>query len=552
MGIFLLLLAIIVAIIAYKIYGTYVSNQVEVDDNKPTPAHTHYDGIDYVPTKVPILLGHHFASIAGAGPIVGPIIALAYGWLPAYLWILIGVVFIGAVHDFTSIFASIRHEGKSIGEIIESHLGSVGKRLFLAFSWSTLILVVAVFLDVVAKTFVHNGAVATASILFILLALLFGFVLYKGRAPLGLASLGGVFLLGVSVYLGIQFPISGNYNTWVILMIIYIFAASVLPVWILLQPRDYLNSFLLYALILGALVGIFFYGPQLHIASFNGFNNPNLGPLFPILFITVACGAISGFHSLVGSGTTSKQLDKESDAKKIGYGGMLIEGVLAVIAIIAGATLASGDFNQLFADRKFIPIFAAGVSKFLASIPFLHISEKAGETFTSLAVAAFALTSLDTATRLARFAVQEFFEDKSFERTPLKIFTNRYIATFVTVFFGALLLLSGGALKLWPLFGSANQLLAALALLAITVWLSIRGKNHRFTFIPMVFMYLVTSTTLILLIKKYLVDAFNPLLAVISLLLLILAIVLAFRSYRTIKNNSTTKIIQQKEIKMNS
>jgi carbon starvation protein len=546
MGLLLLIISILVTIIAYKTYGTFIATKLGVDDSKTTPAHTMYDGVDYVPTKVPILLGHHFASIAGAGPIVGPIIALAYGWLPAYLWILIGVVFIGAVHDFASIFASIRHQGKSIGEIIENHLGFTGKRLFLSFSWATLILVVAVFLDVVAKTFIHNPSVATASILFIGIAFLFGVGLYKMNLPLGIITLGGVLLLALSIYVGLRFPIEASYTTWIIILIGYIFIASVLPVWVLLQPRDYLNSFLLYALILGALVGIFFYGPSLHIEAYSGFTNVNLGPLFPILFITVACGAISGFHSLVGSGTTSKQLDRETDAKKIGYGGMLIEGILAVIAIIAGATLISSDFHAMFAERKFIPIFAAGVSKFLASLPLLNISESTGRTFTSLAVAAFALTSLDTATRLARFAVQEFFEDPVLEKTPLKLFQNRYLATTLTVLAGAVLLLSGGALKLWPLFGSANQLLAALALLAVTVWLSVRRKENKYTLIPMIFMYFVTTATLILLIRKYIWIEFHPVLATIAFLLLILSMTLAVKSYQVMKNKDITKKDKQK------
>lgn len=541
MGAGLLIIAVIIVLIAYRLYGSYIASILKLDDTKPTPAFEQNDGVDYVPTKYPVLLGHHFASIAGAGPIVGPIIALAYGWLPAYLWILIGVIFIGAVHDFTSIVASVRHQGKSIGEIIEHRLGVVGKRLFLAFSWATLVLVVAVFLDVVAKTFVHNGSVSTASSLFIFIALIFGMLIYRLKLSLGIASLLGLFLLSLCIILGLNFPLSLSYNTWIFLLMIYIFIASVLPVWVLLQPRDYLNSFLLYALMLGAFVGIFFFLPDLHVAPVKQFSHPALGPLFPILFITVACGAISGFHSLVGSGTTSKQLEKESDAKKIGYGGMLIEGILAVIAIIAGATLVGSEFDAMFAERKFIPIFATGVSKFLSAIPLLNISESAGKTFTSLAVAAFALTSLDTATRLARFTVQEFFESEHFLNTPLKHFTNRYIATGMTVIAGAVLLLSGGALKLWPLFGSANQLLAALALLAVTVWLSYRRSNYKITLIPMIFMYLVTGSTLILLIKKNLLDSFHPVLALISVLLLLLAIILAVQSYRRIKSYNLAK-----------
>lgn len=534
MGIILLLMAVVWVGIAYRFYSGWIARTLGVNDQLPTPAHTMMDGVDYVPTKVPVLLGHHFASIAGAGPIVGPVIALAYGWLPVYLWILVGVVFIGAVHDFTSIFASIRHGGKSIGEIIENRLGRSGKRLFLAFSWATLILVVAVFTDIVAKTFVYNGSVATASVLFILLAFVFGIAIYRLKIPLGLATILGVFLLGVSIYFSLANPIQLSYTSWVAIISIYIFLASVLPVWVLLQPRDYLNSFILYAMMAGALVGIFFTHLHIQLSATETLNHRGLGPLFPILFITVACGAISGFHALVASGTTAKQLDKESDARKIGYGGMLIEGILAVISVIAGASLVRSEFWQMYESGQFIPIFATGVSRFMQSIPFLGITEHSGKTFISLAVAAFALTSLDTATRLARFMVQEFFDSE--ETTKIsKALKNRYMATIITVSISVLLLASGSALKLWPLFGSANQLLAALALLAVTVWLSARKITSQFTLIPMLFMYLVTSITLMLLIKRYTFDDFRPPLAVISLLLLILSFFLAFRSYKKIR-----------------
>ncbi|MCK5076251.1 MAG: carbon starvation protein A, partial [Calditrichia bacterium] len=466
--------------------------------------------------------------IAGAGPIVGPIIALAFGWLPVYLWILIGVVFIGAVHDFTSLIVSLRNEGKSIGEIIENNIGVLGKRLFLAFSWSSLILVIAVFLDIVAKTFTHNPAVASASILFIILAVIFGLGLYKFKMSLGILTIIGVIFLFLSIYVGIKFPIQASETTWILGLLGYIFMASILPVWILLQPRDYLNSFLLYTLMAGALIGIIFFNPQVNIDSFTGFSHPKLGSLFPILFITVACGAISGFHSLVASGTTSKQLNKENDAKIIGFGGMLLEGVLAVVAIIAAASLSGVEFNELFANGKFIPIFASGVSKFLASLPFINISENAGKTFTAMAVSAFALTSLDTATRLSRFAFQEFFETKEKKGNLISNFLqNRFFATFITVSVGATLLFSGGAIKIWPLFGSANQLLAAIALLAVSVWLSKRKVKNLFTLIPMFFMFIVTISALITLIYQNLFKDLNIILAMIAFLLLVLSFILA-------------------------
>ncbi len=543
-GILLLLIAVVWVIAAYFTYGNYVSRRLQINNDNVTPAHSLNDGVDYVPAKSPVLMGHHFASIAGAGPIVGPIIALAFGWLPVYLWILIGVVFIGAVHDFSSMVVSLRHEGKSIGEVIETNVGSLGKRLFLAFSWSSLVLVIAVFLDIVAKTFTHNPAVASASVMFIILAVVFGLGLYKFNFSLSMLTVAGVILLSGSIYAGMQFPLVAPEHVWVWVLLVYIFLASILPVWILLQPRDYLNSFLLYALMLGALVGILFFNPEVNIKPYTAFFHEGVGTLFPILFITVACGAISGFHSLVASGTTAKQLNEEKDAKVIGFGGMLLEGILAIVAIIAAASLSNNEFSDFFSGGKFIPIFAAGVSKFLAAIPFLHISENGGKVFTAMAVSAFALTSLDTATRLSRFAFQEFFENKQGENENqlAAVMQNRFVATGITVAVGALLLFSGSAAKIWPLFGSANQLLAAIALLAVSVWLGRKGMKNRFILLPMIFMYLVTVSALLFLIYKNLFISLNQVIAFFAILLLVLAFVLAFKSLQSLRvkadNNS--------------
>jgi len=521
----LVLLALGLLIFAYITYSSYISKKLGVDRDRQTPAHTMYDGVDYVPAKAPVLLGHHFASIAGAAPIIGPVTAAVFGWIPVYLWIILGAIFIGAVHDFSALIASVRHSGRSIGEVIEDHIGRKGKRLFIIFAWSALVLIIAVFTIVVAKTFVSVPSAGTSSVLFILLAILFGFSIYRIKAPLGVATIVGVALLFTCVYVGLRFPLVLSMKTWTYILLGYIFVASVTPVWILLQPRDYLNSFLLYTLIAGAILGIFISNPQVRLPDFTSFNT-NLGYLFPILFVTVACGAISGFHSLVASGTTAKQLDREVDARPVGYGGMLIEGLLAVVALTTAAILLKGKYDSFFASGGGGPItlFSRGVGGFMTKF---GVPLNAGVTFAALSISAFALTSLDTATRLARFAFQEFFETGSTRGSILS--SNRFVGTFFTVLAGGLLALSGKWRAIWPIFGSANQLLAALALLAVSVWLTKIGRDNNFVKYPMIFMFAVTLTALITLIRQNLIRANYPL-AIIAFILLVVAIVLAVQA----------------------
>ncbi|MFC1557620.1 carbon starvation protein A, partial [candidate division KSB1 bacterium] len=368
-AVWLVAFAAVAFIIGYRFYGSFVYRRLGVDPTKRTPAHEQEDGVDYVPSKAPVLLGHHFASIAGASPIVGPIFAAVYGWVPVVLWIIAGGIFIGAVHDFSSLIVSVRHQGKSIGEVIEQRMGKEGKLLFLTFSFFALVLIIAVFFGIVANTFEANPAVGTSSILFIILAVFFGSAVYRRNAPLGISSVAGVILLLICVYLGIQFPLQLSASTWIYLMVGYVFIAATSPVWILLQPRDYLNSFLLYLLMIGAFIGIIFANPTIRLEPFTGFNQ-NIGFLFPMLFVTVACGAISGFHSLVSSGTTSKQLNSEGDAKFIGYGGMLIESMLAILAIITAASLTRADYSVFFTDTGGGPIalFSSGIGRFLSTL----------------------------------------------------------------------------------------------------------------------------------------------------------------------------------------
>lgn len=518
----LLLISALILFIGYVCYGGYLAKKWGVDDTRKTPAHTKYDGVDYVPAKSPVLLGHHFASIAGAGPIVGPIQAAIFGWIPVALWVLIGSIFFGGVQDFGSLFASIRHEGKSIGEIIESNMGKKGKKLFALFAWLTLVLVVAAFANIVADNFVSTPQAASASIFFIVLAILFGIAVYRFKMPLIPASVVGVLMLFGCIYLGFLFPIALSKQTWIILLMIYIFIASVTPVWILLQPRDYLNSYLLYAMIIGALLGIVILRPEIQMDGFIGFNVGGQY-LFPVLFVTVACGAISGFHSLVGSGTSSKQLYKESDAKKIGYGAMLIEGLLAIVALITVAYISNKQFGNLLGNGGPVNVFSEGIANFMASfgIPF-----GIGKTFTSLAISAFALTSLDTATRLGRFIFQEFFDTNGLnnkEATKANPLSNMYVSTTITVVCSGLLAVMGYE-KIWPIFGSANQLLAAIALMAIAIWLANSNKSFKEFIIPIIFMFIVTIVSLCFNIKANI--GVNYTLVIIAVLLLVLAIIL--------------------------
>lgn len=536
-GIELVLLAFISYFFAYRIYGNFLIKKYKVTDANITPSHSLYDGVDYVPARAPVLLGHHFASIAGAGPIVGPVIAAGFGWLPVYLWVILGAIFIGGVHDFSSIIASVRHKSKSIGFIIETYIGVGGKRLFLLFAWSTLILVIAVFTIIVSDTFTHIPTVATSSILFMISAILFGLMVYRLKLNLTLATFIGIFMMTLSIYLGLNFPLQLDKNVWQIVLLAYVFIASITPVWILLQPRDYLNSFLLYAILAGGLIGVFFANPKINLPAFSTFSLEKVGFLFPALFVTVACGAISGFHSLVGSGTTAKQLDKETDAKIVGYGGMLIEGLLAVLSLVAVASLINDEFIQILKSKGAVAAFSTGVAKFLNSIPYLGISVETGKTFSALAVSAFALTSLDTATRLARYMFQEFFEMNIQSETKKEkaILQNRFFATSITVAVGAALTFSGQSMSIWPVFGSANQLLAALALLALTVYVAYLKENKLFVLIPMLFMFSVTLTALGMLIYTNFISN-NFILSLISSLLFILAVLLGLKAYQVLVN----------------
>ena len=529
----LLLISAIILFLAYRIYGKYVYSKFGLSNTRKAPSHTHRDGIDYEPSKPIVVLGHHFASIAGAGPIVGPIIAVTFGWVPAVIWILLGGIFFGAVHDLGSMAASLRTEGKSIGVIIRNQIGVKGKQLFVIFSFSTLILVIGVFADIIAKTFVANPGVASASLLFIFLAVAFGFVnRWIGNKTISFIALTvvGVVLMYYFVYLGTQIPLILDYQIWVGVLLIYAFIASVTPVALLLQPRDYLNSYLLYGMMIAAVAGVIIADPQIQMSTEVMPSSESLGYIFPVLFVTIACGAISGFHSLVASGTTSKQLDKESDAKIVGFGGMLIESFLAIIAVGAVVILSRQEYTERLTIEGPVALFSTGLGGMIAS---LGLSETFAVGFVALTVSAFALTTLDTCTRLARFTLQEYFEDMT-QPAAQVMAKNRYISTTIVIVLSMLLLGSGEFSLLWPIFGSANQLLAALALLTIGVWLIKKKISATFVTIPMFFMFTVTLASLGLFAWKNYQEA-GYVLALIASLLFVLAIALIVLAIQSLK-----------------
>ena len=500
-AILLILLAIVIFVAAYMTYGRYLAKSWGIDPSRKTPAHELEDGVDYCPAKTPVLMGHHFSSIAGAGPINGPIQAAYFGWIPCFLWIVIGGIFFGAVQDFGSLFVSIRHEGKSLGEVIEANIGRRTRVLFTVFAWLVLLLVIAAFADIVANSFTGsaaNGSVATASILFIILAIGFGFAVYRKNAPMGIASVVGVILLAICVAIGMLCPIQLPKAFWIGFVFIYIMVASVTPVWILLQPRDYLSSYLLYFMMIAAVVGIIGANPTISAPAFVGFHVGN-NFMFPALFITIACGAVSGFHSLIASGTTSKQLDNEKDALIVGYGSMLIECVLAVISLIAIATLSADGTQAAVKEALGLEnisptiIFGTAISGFFAKMGFGESAVSSTYTIICLAVSCFCLTSLDTATRLGRFMFQELFATGKDGKK--NILSNMYVATIITAVFGFILCLAGYS-KVWPLFGAANQLVAVPAFLAIATYLKKIGKNNKMLYFPIIFMALATLTSL--------------------------------------------------------
>ena len=529
-GLTLLMIASACFLGGYFLYSRFIGKVLGIDPSRKTPAHTRRDGVDYVPAHPTVLFGHHFAAIAGAGPIVGPVLAAEFGWASVALWIVLGCIFIGAAHDMISLFLSVRHGGESIGTVIGDVLGRPGKILFLLFSWSALVLVLAEFTRQIAATFVADPAIATASLLFIGEAIVFGLCVYRLRMPVLWASLIFVPIMFAFVWVGNAFPFDvcaltgmtkeGAQGLWTVVLLIYCFFASTMPVWLLLQPRDYLNAYLLYAMMALGFLGVFVAHPVLHIDAFAGFSAVGRSGvselLFPFLFVTVACGACSGFHALVASGTSAKQLDSEKSIRPIAYGGMLLEGVLAIIALIgvAGTYMSQKDYVAAVQNMEPVQMFASTIAGFCVTVfEKLGVAPETGkriaESFMLLSVSAFLMTTVDAGTRLARFSWQELVacvpqrksstDPNSQPSTPYRIFHNMYVGTTIVCALAAALLLGNpkAAKSLWTIFASANQLLASLTLLTATLWFVRNKKPCWFTLVPMCFMLSVSSYALI-------------------------------------------------------
>ncbi len=533
-------------VFGYFAYGRWVARQFKLDDTRPTPANQVNDDVDFVPTKPFYLFGQHFSAIAAAGPIAGPILACVYfGWLPSLLWIALGVVLIGAVHDFAALASSVRHGALSIAEITKEKLGLGAGRAMMGFIFIALIYIIVAFTDITAGTFVSGdealagetrfnpgGAVAIASLMYLGLSILLGLVERFIRPPLWLSTIIFVPAVFVLAYLGTQFSnvLAFGHLTWSIIILLYCIAASLVPVWLLLQPRGYLGGFVLYAAIAIGVIGVFFGGFEIQQPSFKSWDVGGMtGMLFPFLFVTIACGACSGFHGLVCSGTTSKQIDKESHVRPIGYGGMLAEGFVAFIAVVIVMTASNemifGPDGKSFAPGK---IYGNGIGNFL-TILIGKENLQFAITFGAMAFSTFVFDTLDVCMRLGRYIVQEIFGIPG--RVGAVIGTLATVAVpFVLIFFAR----PGSYLDFWTLFGASNQMLAALTLLSITYWLYQARKRIAFTLLPMLFVLTITFWALGLMVYGNLAasSGFDVKLinGLASLALILLAIYLAVKA----------------------
>ena len=545
-GLVIVLIGIVVLFVGYLFYGRWLAKKWGLDPKAETPAVKYEDGEDYVPSSKFTVFSHQFSSIAGAGPVTGPILASVFGWVPVLLWLLIGGLFFGAVQDFGALYASVKNEGKSMGMIIEKYIGKAGRKLFMLFCWLFTLLVIAAFTDMVAGTFVGKGvadmaketsyanaSAASISMLFIVAAIVFGVIqkhvknMNEGvRAVIAIALLVGMFALGMHL------PWYATKTAWIYIVMAYLFLASVMPMWLLMQPRDYMTTFMLLGMIIGAVVGVVVAHPTMQLNAYNGFNVGG-NYLFPTLFVTIACGAVSGFHSLVSSGTSSKTIRNEKDMPMVGYGAMIVESLLGIIALVVVGAVA---VNGTKPEGTPFAIFSSGVAGFLEK---LGLPVQLATVFMTMCVSALALTSLDSVARIGRMSFQELFLGDTTDTSKMpvwqKILTNKYFATVVTLFFGYLLTL-GGYTNVWPLFGSANQLLAALVLIALAVFLKTTGRTGWTLYAPMFIMLAVTFTALvqktIALVKNIaggnatmLVDGLQ---FIVAILLMVLGVLVAF------------------------
>ena len=505
----IVLIAAVVLVAAYLLYGRWLAKKWGIDPKAQTPAVKYNDGKDYVPTNGWPVFSHQFSSIAGAGPVTGAIQAAAFGWLPVLLWVLLGGVFFGAVTDFGALYASVKNDGKSMGVLIEKYIGKTGRKLFLLFCWLFTLLVIAAFADMVAGTFNAytvkdgvsvlsdaantNGCAGTISIMFMVFAVIFGLIQKKFNLSGWKEAVVGLLCVVASFAIGMHFPLILSKDAWSYITFVYIFFAAVLPMWLLKQPRDYMTTFMFIGMIAGAVIGLLVAHPTMNLPVFTGFTNEKLGTLFPILFVTVACGAVSGFHSLVSSGTSSKTIENEKDMTKVGYGAMVLESLLAVLALCVAGAAASQDGTP--ASGTPFQIFSRGVAGFfeMFGIP-VHFAT----VFMTMCVSALALTSLDAVARIGRMSFQELFavDDMKNAKPWRKVLCNPYFSTIITLLFGFVLTKIGYA-NIWPLFGSANQLLSALVLITLCVFMKVTGRSNKMLFPPMIIMLCVTFTALV-------------------------------------------------------
>jgi len=506
-GLVIVLIGIVALAAGYLLYGRWLAKKWGIDPNALTPAHRLQDGQDYTPSSKFTVFANQFSSITGAGPVTGPIIAAVFGWVPVLLWLVIGGLFFGAVQDFGALYASVKNEGKSMGMIIEKYIGKTGRKLFMLFCWLFTLLVIAAFTDMVAGTFVAKGvadmaadtayanaAAASISMLFIVVAVIFGLIQKKvGTMKEWVRAVVAVALLVVMFAVGMHLPIYATKSAWIYIIMAYLFLASVMPMWLLMQPRDYMTTFMLLGMIIGAVLGVLVAHPDMQLNAFNGFNVGG-NYLFPTLFVTIACGAVSGFHSLVSSGTSSKTISNEKDMPMVGYGAMVVESLLGIISLVVVGAVA---VNGTKPDGTPFAIFSSGVAGFLEK---MGLPVQLATVFMTMCVSALALTSLDSVARIGRMSFQELFYGDTTDSAKMpgwqKLLTNKYFATVITLFFGYLLTL-GGYNNVWPLFGSANQLLAALVLIALAVFLKTTGRTGWTLYIPMFTMLAVTFTALV-------------------------------------------------------
>lgn len=525
-SVFLVAGSVLLFFFGYRFYAEKVAGLLDINPSRKTPAYTKFDGTDFVPAKHwTVLFGHHFASISGAAPIIGPVLAISiWGWGPTILWVVLGTIFIGGIHDFCSLMISVRHEGATVADIAEETVSKRAKIVFLSFVWLTLILIIAVFVHVCAKTLVAKPEIVIPSLGLIPIAVIVGILLYNLKANQVLVTVGGLAFLAFLIFLGNSFPVVLPGNAiliWSAVLLIYSFIASVMPVQVLLQPRDYLSSFLLFFGLLCGYAGIIITRPQIQYPMFCGWGFKTGGMLWPVLFVTVACGAVSGFHSLVASGTTSKQIASERHAKRIGYGGMVAEGLLAVLALLVVAVTFTNRaelFSVVNSGVGHVGVFGQAYGNVVKVIlgPFAGF-------FALIILNAFILTTLDTATRIGRYLTQELFKVK-----------NKFLATFIVVALAGWLGLSGEWNEIWPIFGAANQLIAALTLIVISSWFLSRKKTARYTILPMIFMLLTAMAALILKIIEY-ANAQNFILLPISIALAVLAVFISFEAIVTMR-----------------